>query len=245
MDVTSEDNGPGGAANGFVLGVLGASGGVGSTALATACAVRAAAAGREVVLVDAHPWSGGIEIMAGTDATPGLRWADLQGVRGDVDPGRLIAELPAGETGFRCLSWGPHPPGSMPPGPDPVLAAVRAAAEVAVIDLPRPGSRHQEWWSACSDIVLVVDASVGGIGAASVVAEAVSGLAGLVLRVPAAIDDGDLAAALGVPLLARLPVDRTVARCLDRGRAVASETGPLAEAADHLLAGVLPGLRAA
>ena len=65
--------------SGVVLGVLGASGGVGSTALATACAVRSAAAGRDVVLVDAHPWGGGIEMMAGTDAEAGLRKGVLVG----------------------------------------------------------------------------------------------------------------------------------------------------------------------
>jgi len=231
--------------SGVVLGVLGASGGVGSTALATACAVRSAAAGRDVVLVDAHPWGGGIEMMAGTDAEAGLRWGDLEGVRGDVDPRRLVAELPVGETGFRCLSWGAHAPTGAPPGPDPVLAAVRAAAPVTVIDLPRPtaGRWHQEWWSACDQIVLLVEASVVGIGAAAVVAESVRGLSGVVLREPAAIAADELVAALGAPLLGRLPADRTVVRCLERGRAVASESGALAAAAEEILVALLPGLR--
>lgn len=247
MDRSSED-GVGQPDPGFVLGILGASGGVGATAVATACAVRAAAAGREVVLVDAHPWAGGIEVMAGTDSQPGLRWDDLSEVRGDVDPWRLVGELPTGETGFRCLSWGAHPPPGEPPGPDPVLSAVRAGTSVTVVDLPRPavpGAFHQEWWSSCSAVVLVVEASVVGIAAAALLAEVVPQVSGVVLRVPASIAERELVAAVGAPVLAQLPEDRTVARCVERGRSVAGESGALAAVADEVLAALLPGARAA
>lgn len=229
---------------GLVLGVLAASGGVGASALATACAVRGAAAGQEVVLVDGHPWGGGIEIMAGTDGAPGLRWDDLDGVRGDVDPTRLVGELPSGQTGFRCLSWGARAPVGDPPGPDPVLTALQVAVPVVVVDLPRPapGGSHREWWSACSRVVLVVDASVVGVGAAAVVAESLTDLWGVVVREPAPIDADELGAALGAPVLARLPEDRTVARCLERGRAAGSEGRAVAAAAEAVLAAVLPGV---
>lgn len=234
---------PGG---GFVLGVLGASGGVGASTLATACAVRGAAAGRDTVLVDAHPWGGGLDIQAGTDGVPGLRWPDLQGVRGDVDPGRLVGELPVGGTGFRCLSWGPQAPGDTPTGPDPVLAALRAAAAVTVLDLPRPaisGSGHRQWWAACDRIVMVMDCSVVGIGAAVVMGQAVPELAGVVVRPHVAVEDAVIEVALGAEVLASLPVDRGVARCLDRGRAVASESGVLAAVAETVLEVMLPGVR--
>lgn len=230
-----------------MLGVLGASGGVGATALATACGVRAAAAGREVVLLDGHPWGGGIEIMAGTDGAPGLRWIDLLAVRGDVDPWRLVGELPVGESGLRCLSWGEGVPVEAVPGPDPVLAALRAAVPLVVVDLPRPcgDGSHQLWWAQCDEVVLIVEATVTGLGSGLVLAQELPRLSGLVLQKASRAVEGEISTALGAPVLARLSEDSSVARCLERGRAVGLEDGALADAADEVLGQLLPGLRAA
>lgn len=231
-----------------MLGVLGASGGVGSSSLATALAVRAAAAHRQVALVDAHPWCGGLDVFAGLDHQPGLRWADLREVRGDVDPFRLVAELPGDSSGLHCLSWGTHPPGESPPGPDPVLSAVRSAVDVVVVDLPRPAAgadRHLAWWAACHDVILLVADSVVGVGSAVVLARHVPQVSGLVIRGASGLPDRELGAALGAPVLARLGEDRGVAASLERGRAVGSELGPLTDAADEVLARLLPAVRAA
>lgn len=232
---------------GFVLGVVGASGGVGATALATACAVRAAAAGREAVLVDGHPWGGGIEVMAGVDAVPGLRWADLAGVRGDVEPDRLLAELPTRQPGLRCLSWGSRPPTGDPPGPSPIVPALSRDGRLVVVDLPRPAARshHEQWWQSCDQILVVVDASVVGISAAAVLAEDLPPGWGVVLRAPSTLDDADVMTAVGAPVLARLRDDDIVSRCLERGDPVGSHQGPLRDAADELLSVVLPAVRAA
>lgn len=231
---------------GFVLGVLGASGGVGASALATACATRAARAGRDVVLVDARPWSGGIDVLAGLDAAPGLRWPDLAGVRGDVDPQRLLEELPVSEIGFRCLSWAAGALQGQVPGPDPVLSALRLAAAVTVVDLPGPASAggQEPWWVACDELVLVVDASMTGLGAAIVLAEACSPT-GVVLRTPTHLAEEEIVTVVGAPLLACLEHDRAVTRCLEQGAPIGNQHGGLAEAADRLLSAVLPGLRAA
>ncbi|USQ79632.1 hypothetical protein NF556_18890 [Ornithinimicrobium faecis] len=240
------------AGEGFVLGVLGASGGVGASVLAAACAVRAAAARRDVALIDGHPWSGGLDVLAGMDLVPGLRWPQLRDIRGDVDPQRLVGELPASAAGVRCLSWGADTPAE-PTGPQPVLSAVRAAVEITVLDLPRPGvpvTGHQRWWSACDELVLVLDASVAGIGAAAATAKHLEestgqALAGLVVRSPTPLSDQTLAEILDAPVLVRLGEDRSVSVCLERGAAVGSDSGPLAEAADEVLSRVLPMVRAA
>ena len=233
---------------GFVLGVLGGSGGVGASALATACAVRAAAAGRDVVLVDGNPWGGGLDVMVGLDVEPGLRWADLTGVLGDVDPEQLLGALPVSQDGVRCLSWGADPPATDSFGPEPVLSALRRAAELVLVDLPRPaapGQAHRQWWEACDELLLVVEASVVGIGSATVIAADLTQLTGAVLRSPSALEDVELQTAVGAPVVARLGDDSTVRRCLERGDPVAALPGPLSDAADEVLAAVLPGLRAA
>lgn len=221
---------------------------MGASALATALAVRAAAAHRDVALVDAHPWCGGLDVFAGLDHLPGLRWADLRGVRGDVDPRRLVAELPGEDGGPRCLSWGTHPPGESPPGPDPVLSATGAAVDLVVIDLPRPAAgtdQHLAWWTACHELILVVGDSVVAVGSAVVLAGHVPAVSGVVVRGSAGLPDGELGTALGAPVLVRLGDDRSVASCLARGRAVGSELGPLTDAADEVLARLLPPVRAA
>lgn len=233
--------------SGCVLGVLGGSGGVGASALATACAVRAAAAGRDVVLVDGNPWGGGLDVMAGLDVEPGLRWADLGGVLGDVDETRLLDALPVGQARVRCLSWGADPPDSIALGPEPVLSALRRAAGLVVLDLPRPGAgpAHRPWWEWCDELVLVVEASVVGIGSATVTAAQARRLTGAVLRSPSVLEETELQSAVGAPVLARLADDSTVRRCLERGDPVGTQPGPLSDAADEVLAAVLPGLRAA
>lgn len=236
------------AGSGVVLGVLGASGGVGASALVTALAVRAAAANQEVALVDGHPWGGGLDVFAGLDHQPGLRWADLRGVRGDVDPYRLVAELPGHDSGLRCLSWGTHPPGEATPGPDPVLSAVRRAVDLVVVDLPRPAAgadQHLIWWAACHEVILLVHDSVVGLGAAGVLAPHVPEISGLVVRGSSGLTDRELGSALGAPVLVRLADDRSVASSLERGSAVGSELGPLTDAADELLARLLPAVRVA
>lgn len=229
-------------ASGRVLGVLGSSGGVGASTLATACAVRAAAARRHVVLVDAHPWAGGLDVLAGLDDESGLRWADLGGVRGDVDGHRLLAELPVNEVGLRCLSWGITPPEDEPPGPHPVLTALASVTDLTVVDLPRPATpvaAHQRWWSACDEVILVVDAGVVGLGAAAVLSAELAAC-GAVLRRPCALPEPEVARTLRVPVLAGLAEDRAVRVCLETGRAVGSQTGPLTDAADEVLAALLP-----
>lgn len=108
-----------------------------------------------------------------------------------------------------------------------------------------PGQWHHDWWSACDQVVLVVRACVTGAGAALVTARTVPRLTGVVLRTPAALSETDVGEALGAPVLAGLREDRAVAGCLERGREVGSELGPLTDAADEVLAALLPAARAA
>lgn len=229
---------------GHVLGLLGASGGVGATTLAAACAVRAALAGVQVVLVDAAPWSGGIEVRTGTDADAGLRWPDLVGARGDLDGRRLIADLPG--TDLRCLSWDGTAPPAEPPGPHPVVRALRAATELVVVDLPRAGATGAvPWWEACDDVLLVLDAGVSGLPAAAVTAPHVAPLTGAVVRRPGGVGREAVARVTGVPVLAEVGPDRSVDGALVVGNPVGKAPGALADAADGLLAALLPGGRVA
>ena len=58
---------------GAVVAVMGGRGGAGASVFATALAQTAS----DALLVDADPWSGGIDLVLGTESEPGLRWPDL------------------------------------------------------------------------------------------------------------------------------------------------------------------------
>ena len=126
-----------------VLGVLGASGGLGASTLATALAVAAtrelAASGLPpAVAVDGALGGGGLDTTACVEHLPGLRWPDLAGVRGEVCGADLVAELPRCAGGARVLAAAP---GAPPPQEvlSSVVRAVRAVAGLVVVDLPGAG----------------------------------------------------------------------------------------------------------
>jgi MinD-like ATPase involved in chromosome partitioning or flagellar assembly len=123
-----------------VLGVLGASGGLGASTLAAALAVAAtrelAASGLPpAVAVDGALGGGGLDTTACVEHLPGLRWPDLAGVRGEVCGADVVAELPRCAGGARVLAAAP---GAPPPQEvvSSVVQAVRAAAGLVVVDLP-------------------------------------------------------------------------------------------------------------
>jgi septum formation inhibitor-activating ATPase MinD len=79
---------------GNVIAFVPASGGVGSSTLAAAVTVRAAAAGRSVVAVDLDRLAGRLDVVFGLEQEAGWRWAELADVAGVVDGRGLAGELP-------------------------------------------------------------------------------------------------------------------------------------------------------
>ncbi len=60
-------------AGGTVVAVIGGRGGAGASLFAVALAQAAS----DSLLVDVDPWAGGIDLVVGAEATPGVRWPDL------------------------------------------------------------------------------------------------------------------------------------------------------------------------
>ncbi|MDN5727001.1 MAG: P-loop NTPase [Propionibacteriales bacterium] len=79
-------------ATGVAIGVLGGSGGVGASTTAAGMAWRAAQDGRRVLLVDADPYGGGIDLLVGAEDVPGWRWPRLATATGHL--GDLSQQLP-------------------------------------------------------------------------------------------------------------------------------------------------------
>ncbi|WP_129656553.1 hypothetical protein [Rothia halotolerans] len=77
------------------IGVVGASGGIGTSALALWLGGRLRGRGNEVVVVDAVPASVGLDACIAPRPLPGLRWEDLVGLPGLPEGAALLGTLPA------------------------------------------------------------------------------------------------------------------------------------------------------
>ena len=130
---------------GFVLGVVGGSGGAGSSTFAAVLARTAPSA----MLIDLDLVGGGLDVLLGIEATPGARWSGVQLDGGRLDPELLERGLPR---------WCGVPVLAVDSGVLPPIGAVLAAARergTVVLDLPRQPdpvrenrSRPATWWSS-------------------------------------------------------------------------------------------------
>lgn len=244
-----------------VVGVTGASGGVGTSCLAAALATRAALQGARAACADAHPLGGGIDALFDLESRPGARWPDLARVDGRVAGEALLRHLPVSADGVWVLSAGvaaldpadpagplaaEDPADRAPHGsPQPVLAGLASGLDRLVLDLgtasevvpPDPGVA-----ALCSDVVLVVGAGVPALARALRAAAVVSGWCSdrvwLAQRCPRGQGDlADLVAGrLGLPLLGAVPDDPRLDQALARGSAPGAGRSRIGALADDFWA---------
>jgi hypothetical protein len=137
-----------------VIGVLGASGGLGASTISAGLAGQLAGPATPAVCVDGDFHGGGLDVTACLEHQGGLRWPDLAGVRGEVDGAELLRALPA-QSGTHVLSAGPA---ASPPPEAAVLSVVRSlrsGSAVTVLDLPRT-SPYAGLLAAQCDVVLLL-----------------------------------------------------------------------------------------
>lgn len=239
---------------GYVVAVVGGRGGAGASVLATGLAVTAARGGCDVLLLDADPLGGGLDLVLGVEAHPGLRWPDLAAASGRLSAAALHQALPSAY-GVSILS---HQRGrACEPGPEAMIAVAQTgqrAGDLVVVDLARDGTPGQAALAGLADLVLlVVPAEVRACAAAGRVAEllALSTTAiSVVVRTPspAGVTPEVVSANLGLPVAGVLRREPGLPAALERGEAPARRgRGPLASLCRSLLQerrGV-PGRRAA
>jgi secretion/DNA translocation related CpaE-like protein len=234
------DAGDGGSGRGHLVGVLAGSGGAGATTFACALGQVAARSGPAVV-VDADPWGPGVDRVLGLDATPGVRWPDLESTTGRLGARALRESLPAREN-LAALAW---PAGGSAPVPLDVLrecvSAARRGHDLVVVDLPRGTDPVvTDVVSRCDLVVVLASPTVCGTASAtsSVARFERRGRWGLVVR-GRGLDPDEVARVTGLPLLAEMSDQRRVAESVDLGLGpVRSRRGPLARAAAQVLAEV-------
>lgn len=208
---------------GLVLGLTGGCGGAGATTAAVWVAQAAADLGARVLLVDGDPWGGGLELALAAEEDPGLRWPDLSGASGSVDPLQLADSLPVAG-GFSFLSW---PASRDQPVPVPsaataaVLDAARRGYELVVVDIGRSAEQLATFGWDCDRVLVVVPAQLrAAVAAARLLKELPPVEAALLVRgrTGAALDGPLIAEAVGLPVEGRVPELRSVAAAMEAGR---------------------------
>ncbi len=203
--------------------VVGGCGGVGASTLAAGLAVTSARAGARTLLIDGDPLGGGIDLLLGAEQLEGWRWSRLAAARGYL--GDLGAQLP-GVDGVDLLAMdrGTAPPPAL--APEQVRAVAGWAARryrLAVWDLPRHlGPAADEAVRRADETLLVVQADVRGVAAASAVAARLhvsGGFVGLVVRRRRSrgLDAVSVANAMALPLRATVEDEPALAGGAERG----------------------------
>jgi secretion/DNA translocation related CpaE-like protein len=225
---------------GWVVAVGGSCGGAGVSTLATALAVAAAPG---VLLVDADERGGGLDLLLGAERAEGLRWPELTGLRGRVAGEALMAALPE-VRGVHVLAAAR---GDAVPLPvDAVVAVVEAArsgGRPVVVDLPRGPDPLVEAVLAEADLaVLLVPARLRAASAARLLVGPEGTTrpwsdASIVVRtVPGGLSRQEVADVVGRPVLAELGHDRAAVPRGERGEPpLVSARSPLGVLARRLL----------
>lgn len=219
------------------IGVLGGSGGVGTSTLAAAIGLLAAADGEPVLGIDLDAWGGGLDRTLGIDTVPGLRWEGLGASRGRLGAVALRDAVPRrGALGVLAAA------GGSADWPDlglvrEVLSAARRGHAAVVLDLPR----SREPWlletvGRCDLVVVVSGLTVPAAAATHRVVAEVAAYAPHVALVARGAGRGlrpeDLAAALALRLLGEVPDLRRLPELVDLGAGpLRRHRGPLAAAA--------------
>lgn len=224
---------------GTVAAVIGGCGGAGASLLSVALAQAAA----EALLVDLDPWGGGLDLLVGGEATPGLRWPDLALQGGRLTWSAVRDALPR-QQGVSWLS-GTRRGRELEAAPvEAVLDAGRRGGVTVVCDLARrlTDAAHAALDSA-DLVVLVTPCNVRACAATATIAPVLAAInpnLGLVVRGPSpgGLRAAEVADIAGVPLLASMRFQPRLAEQLEHGGLRSRPRSALAGAARRVL-GVL------
>lgn len=148
------------------VGVLPVVGGAGASTLAAALAVVA----DNSVIIDADPFSGGLDLLLGAEQVVGARWGDLNFSSGPLAAEELVKALPrVGKTSLLTS----HRTNCAAPkfsSHDVVQALDSVSGRDVVVDLPRWHADALDIVSACTTVVCVVPAEIRAVSAAAEIA---------------------------------------------------------------------------
>jgi secretion/DNA translocation related CpaE-like protein len=237
----TRDDGP----RGQVVAVTGGCGGAGASVFAVALAQAAG----DGLLIDLDPWGGGIDLLAGSEATPGLRWPDLALQGGRLTWSAVRDALPR-HRGVSVLSGARHAYDVDAAPVDAVVDAGRRGGVTVICDLARrPSDATQAALDAADLVVVVSRCDVRACAATAAMAPELATVnpnLGLVVRGPSpgGLRAIEVAEVTGLPLLASVRAEPQLAEQLERHGLRPGRRSALAAAAHRVLA-VLPQARPA
>lgn len=121
---------------GLVVAVLGGCGGAGVSTLATGLALTAANRGHRVLLIEADPNGGGLDLLLGWEDRDGARWPQLAGAVNP--PGPPMTALPhSGHLSVVSCSRHDQPATLPAEAMATMLDSGRRSTDLVVVDLPR------------------------------------------------------------------------------------------------------------
>lgn len=198
------------------IGVVGASGGIGTSSLSLWIAARLVEDGQEPVVIDAVPGSVGLDACLSPEGSSGLRWHQLEDLPRRPEPAHLLTALPAPH-GIPVLTEDPAHAGTEARPDVGRWATAEALSTVAVpvIDLGStatmvpPAGLEAQWISRCSVLVLLVPFTMRGICQARAAVQRWAAVLPVVAvgvgpRV-CDVSPGEAGAAIGCPLSTVLP----------------------------------------
>lgn len=154
---------------GTVLSFVGAAGGAGTSTLAASVA-RVASPDAYPVVVDAHRYSGGLDLLLGVEEEVGARWGDIDIGEGSVDRAQLRQALPRTTDGIAVLTGArttvaaaAGQPGGLPADVDRVTT-VLGADGLTVVDAPPDALPNR-----CDHAFIVVPAEVRAAASAALI----------------------------------------------------------------------------
>lgn len=208
----------GGGSLGRVIGVVGAAGGVGASVLAASISRCAAARDISASLVDAHPHSGGLDLLLGAEEHVGARWGDIVVGEGVVEREDVRRALPRTAEEVAVMTFPrskvAHQPAIGAQQVHALVAALRTAG-VTVVDAP-----FELLPDTCDAVIIVVPPLLRAVSAAAQLVarcEAAGMQHCLVLReaVWAGLSADEVAAVTGSRVIATLPEIRSLTKSVE------------------------------
>ncbi len=231
-----------GGRRGEVIAVIGGRGGAGASLFATALAQTAGKDG-QALLVDLDPWGGGIDLLTGSENTPGLRWPELALQGGRLAWSAVREAMPKHPRHDVVSVLSGARQGYEPDGRavDAVVDAGRRGGATVICDLPRGMTDAAETALAAADLVVLVSpCDVRACAASTAVApllRTANPNVGLVVRGPSpgGLRAAEIADITGLPLLASMRAEPRLIEQLERGGLRLRHRSALAAAARRVL----------
>lgn len=152
--------------NSRIIGVLGASGGLGCSLIASSIAANFATSKKSALLVETDLFSGGLDVLWGIEETKGSRWSDLINHSNQILPIDIFRSLPKSDD--VSLLSSDSKDSRHPENLSKTIEELSSTSDLVVIDLPKPA--HPEFenlFGLCTEIVLLVGSTIKSISAAN------------------------------------------------------------------------------